>query len=151
MRGRGLYELFKIFFDQFEDKENPRADMYLPLHLLIFGILSIVMGIVMFIVEKNSGDVATSIFLFVTFEVVGVCAIISWKNQKIVVLSNDEFEYTTFLGKKRRYYFSEIQGMRQNPDSKTLIVRGQKVHIEKIAVLSERFTTLVNEALERTI
>ena len=44
--------------------------------------------------------------------------------------------------------FSDIEWLRKNNDSLTLFVAGEKVHIESMAILSDRFIELVNKALE---
>ena len=81
--------------------------------------------------------------------VLGVGALLCWKNQNIVILSGDLFEYTTFLGKKTTYRFSEIKGLRKNNDSYTLFVGNGKVHIESCAILSEELAKRINEQLNR--
>ena len=53
------------------------------------------------------------------------------------------------FGKTRTYSFSDIQGLRRNQDSLTLFVAGEKVHIESIAVLSERLVERIDNALEK--
>ena len=88
------------------------------------------------------------LFLGVGILCLGVLACLCWNNQKARVISDQEFEYTTFLGKTHRYYFRDITGLRKNSDSMTLYVDGNKVHIESCAILSERFITLINQALE---
>ena len=53
------------------------------------------------------------------------------------------------LGRTYTYSFSDIQGLRRNNDSLTLFVAGKKVHIEAMALISERFIILVDRALEK--
>ncbi len=53
------------------------------------------------------------------------------------------------FGQTRTYYFSDITGLRRNSDSMTLFVGNEKVHIESMAVLSERLVNGINEALEK--
>ena len=90
---------------------------------------------------------------FVAFAVVSAvlsaAAVLCWKNQTIVILDGDTFEYTTFLGKKIVYRFSEIESLRRNSDSFTLYVGGGKVHIESMAIMSDRLTDKINEAIAR--
>lgn len=63
------------------------------------------------------------------------------------MLSDDSFEYSTFLGNKKVYRFEDIVGLKRNSDSMTLIVNGGKVHIESCAQLTERFAERINEQL----
>ena len=63
------------------------------------------------------------------------------------MLPNDSFEYTTFLGKKSVYRFTEIKGLRRNNDSMTLLVGEKKVHIESVAILSAALVDRINRAL----
>jgi hypothetical protein len=79
----------------------------------------------------------------------GVMALLCWRNQKIVVISGSQFEYTTMFGQTRTYRFSDITGLRRNQDSMTLFVGNEKVHIESMAVLSERLVNGINEALAK--
>lgn len=129
-----------------KDDETP-ADMYLPSWLRAFGLVLLAAGtaafIISFIVHK-----LTFLLLGVGLFIGGVLACLCWKNQKARVLSDQEFEYTTFLGKSHRYYFRDITGLRKNSDSMTLYVSGSKVHIESCAILSERFVNLINQALK---
>ena len=78
----------------------------------------------------------------------GIAAFLCWKNQKIRMLSNDKFEYTTWLGHSYEYYFRDITDLRVNQDSMTLFVGQKKIHIESMAVLSERLANRINQSLE---
>ena len=53
------------------------------------------------------------------------------------------------FGNTTTYSFADIQGLRKNQDSMTLFVAGKKVHIESMAVLSERLVNHINEALQK--
>lgn len=65
------------------------------------------------------------------------------------MLTDEVFEYTTFLGNTYTYYFRDITGLRRNQDSLTLFVGCKKVHIESSAVMSERLVSLINHSLNR--
>lgn len=67
------------------------------------------------------------------------------------MISDEEFEYTTFLGKTHRYAFRDITALRKNQDSLTLFVGKNKVHIESMAVLSERLVDRINQALAQEV
>ena len=51
------------------------------------------------------------------------------------------------FGNTRTYAFSDIQGLRRNQDSLTLFVAGEKVHIESMAIISDRLILAINRAL----
>lgn len=78
----------------------------------------------------------------------GVAAFLCWRNQTIKMLSDDYFEYTTFLGKKTVYRFSDIKWIRKNNDSMTLFVADRKVHIEASAKMIARLIDRINRQLE---
>ena len=131
-------------------KEDEEYDVHLPNFLLAFGFALIAAAVTLvvafFFVHSRMFLIICPICL-----ILGVTAIMCRRNQKIKVLSDEEFEYTTFLGATHRYRFSDIIGLRQNKDSMTLFVGNGKVHIESIAIVSERFATLVNEQLSKKI
>ena len=128
--------------------DRPRADMYLPERLLAMGLVFLAIGIVLGV---------SLLWTVVWWKVVaaavcvgmGVMALMCWRNQKIVVISSSQFEYTTMFGQTRTYRFSDITGLRRNQDSMTLFVGNEKVHIESMAVLSERLVNGINEALAK--
>ena len=126
-----------------------RADMFLPDRLLAMALVFL------------AGGLACAVFAVFSFAIwavvcavlgiaLGVCALLCWKNQTIHVISDQKFTYTTMFGKTSTYAFSDIQDLRQNPDSMTLFVAGHKVHIESMAILSDRLVDLINSALEQT-
>ena len=128
--------------------DGPRADMYLPDRLLALSAILLGLG------------AAFAIFAAVRFAVwavasaalgiiLGVFALLCWKNQKIFIISDEQFTYTTMFGNKRTYSFDDIRGIRENQDSFTLFVAGDKVHIESMAVISERLIEHINRALKR--
>lgn len=127
--------------------DAPRADMYLPERLLAMALIFL------------AGGTACAVFAVITRAVwtivcavlglgMGAAAFLCWKNQAIHIISDAQFTYTTMFGNTRTYSFSDIQGLRKNQDSLTLFVAGQKVHIESMAVLSERLVQKINQALQ---
>ena len=128
--------------------EEPRADMFLPDRLLAMAIIFLAGG---------SACALFAIFRFAIWAVVcallgiviGIFALLCWKNQAIHVISNEQFTYTTMFGNTRTYSFSDIQGLRRNQDSLTLFVANEKVHIESMAILSKRLAENINKALEK--
>ena len=149
MKFRILVNLIEKLLGMRETGDNPRADMYLPDKLLAFGLtligggigLSIAYAFVLEIWMIIAGPLAT---------LIGVLAVLCWKNQTIHIISNEKFEYTTFLGNKHEYKFNEIKGIIKNNDSITLFVADKKVHIESMAVLSDRLVDLINASLNPT-
>ncbi len=129
-------------------EDETRADMYLPERLLAMGLVFLAIGIVLGGSLLWTFDWAKAV-LAVASAGAGIVALMCWRNQKIVVISSNQFEYTTMFGQTRTYYFSDITGLRQNKDSMTLFVGNEKVHIESMAVLSERLVDAINEALEK--
>lgn len=124
-----------------------RADMFLPIKLLAFSVILVMAGIfigVYGVLNSSVGALVGAAFALA----LGVCALLCWKNQTITVISDEEFEYSTFLGKKIVYRFSDIRLIRKNNDSMTVYVGNGKVHIESMAILSERLIERINKQLD---
>ena len=126
--------------------KEPRADMYLPDKLLAMALVFLAAGI--FVAVSSLG--VWAVVGGVLGIVLGVCALLCWKNQRIHIISDQQFTYTTMFGKTCTYSFSDIQGLRRNQDSLTLFVANEKVHIESMAILSERLVERIDNALEKT-
>lgn len=122
--------------------------MYLPDKLLAMGLVFLAIGIACAIF---------SIFAFAAWAAViavlgillGIAALLCWRNQMIHVISDYEFTYTTMFGRKKTYSFSQIQGLRQNQDSLTLFVADEKVHMESMAIISDRLVEKIDRALQQ--
>lgn len=126
----------------------PRADMYLPERALAMCLVYLAIGTACGIWAAIT--LATwAIVVAVLFLGLGVALLLCWKNQTIRVLNDDEFAYTTMFGKTHTYRFADIQGLRRNKDSMTMFVAGKKVHMESMAVLSDRLVDLINRELKR--
>lgn len=127
---------------------EPRADMYLPERLLAMSFVFLAGGIgcavYAFVMLATWAIVAAVIGILL-----GAFAFICWKNQSIHIISDEQFTYTTMFGNTRTYYFFEIRELRRNQDSYTLFVGNDKVHIESMAVLSDRLTERINKELEK--
>ena len=147
MKLKILLKIAEKLFGVVLDDNIPRADMFLPVRLLLMSVIFMGLGI------------ACGVFAIFSFEiwkiigavlgiVLGVFALLCWKNQVIHVISDEQFTYTTMFGNTYTYSFSDIQGLRRNQDSMTLLVAGKKVHIESMAILSEHLIELINNALE---
>jgi hypothetical protein len=134
-------------FDPKECTEKPRADMYLPDWIKWLGIFSDVVAVAVFIAAVAMQEWAL-IIVTVIFGALGIAAYLCWKNQKIVIIDDKTFEYTTFLGKTMRYDFSEIKRLKPNSDSLTLFVGDGKVHIESCVNISTELLEKIDAALE---
>lgn len=126
--------------------DEPRADMYLPERLLAMSIVFLAGGIacgLLAIFRQATWAIVCAILGII----LGVLALLCWKNQTIHMISDEQFTYTTMFGNTRTYSFSDIQGLRKNQDSLTLFVAGEKVHIESMALLTDRLIERNNKAL----
>ena len=148
MKLKLLVKLIEKLLGMADKGDGPRADMYLPDKLLAMALVFL------------AGGTACAIYAVVKFAiwavvcailgiVLGIFAVLCWKNQTIHIISDTQFTYTTMFGNTRTYSFSDIQGLRKNQDSMTLLVAYEKIHIESMAVLSERLVSRINQALKR--
>lgn len=135
-----------ILGEAFPDDE-PRADMYMPIWLLAFAMVLLVGGVFVGIFAIISLSLGAGIATIVASGL-GITALLCWKNQTIRMLSEDTFEYSTFLGNKTVYRFSDIKGIKENNDSITLFVANGKVHMESSAIVTERLAERINRQLE---
>lgn len=127
--------------------EEPRADMFLPAWLFGMSLLLLAFGGILMAVFIATQP---SVFLFIAAAallLLGVAAMMCWKNQTIRMLDDDRFEYSTFLGKKIIYRYSDIKELKKNTDSMTLLVADGTVHIESVAVITDRLAKRVNQEL----
>ncbi len=147
MKLKILVKVIEKLLGMTDSGDEPRADMFLPDRLLAMSIVFLAGGIVSIVLAiTNSITWVLGIIICFAF---GIAALLCWKNQSIHIISNEQFTYTTMFGKTRTYSFSDIQGLRRNQDSLTLFVAGEKVHIESMAVLSERLVERIDNALEK--
>lgn len=148
MKFKLLVKLVEKLLGMSSNSDEPRADMYLPDFLLAFAIVLLAGG---------TACVLFAIFSFALWAVVGavlglglgIVALLCWKNQTIRMISGTHFEYTTFLGNTYTFAFSEIKSLRKNQDSLTLFVADKKVHIESMAIISERLAAAINKELQK--
>lgn len=135
-------------FNPAECEKTPRADMFLPDFLKYFGFFL---------------DLVAAIFLAAAFAtqnwglligtlisgVIGVAAGLCWKNQTIRIIDDNHFAYTTFWGKTTVYAFSDIEELRVNADSMTLLLTNGKVHIESMVCMSEKLLNKIEAELAK--
>ena len=91
-------------------REERRADMYLPNFVLALGLVLCAGGTAMAIAFFFTQNTALLIFGILAL-VIGIVALLCWKNQSIKILSEHEFSYTTFLGNTKVYRFRDISGL----------------------------------------
>ncbi len=127
--------------------DKPRADMFLPDWILGLGLALAAFALGGTVAYIFIGELIV-LLLALACAVLSPAAIMCWKNQTITVLDENRFEYSTFLGTKKVYYFSDIRGIRRNSDSLTLFVGEDKVHIEAAAIMSTRLADRINFCLE---
>ena len=131
-----------------EKQDGPRADMYLPGRLLAMAVAFLAASGAAYIwfgtvQGKPVAGAVTAVLLIL----LSIAAFMCWKNQKIRIVSDTEFVYTTFLGTENRYRFDDIVGMRKNRDSLTLVMKTGSVHVESMAVLSAELVEKINAQL----
>lgn len=147
MKLRIIVKAVEKLFGMAEISEGHRADMYMPDRLLAMSIVFFAGGlasIVLAIINSINWVIGIVIGLLL-----GAAALLCWKNQSIHIISDEQFTYTTMFGNTRTYYFSDIKDLRRNQDSMTLFVADDKVHIESMAVLSDRLIDRINTQLEK--
>lgn len=146
MKLKILVKLVEKFLGSTYSEDQPRADMYLPERLLAMALVFLAGGTVfgvLFLLTKTLWMVLAAVGGLAF----GIVALLCWKNQSIRMISDEEFEYTTFLGNTYRYAFKDITGLRKNQDSLTLFVGEKKVHIESMAIITERLVQRINQEL----
>lgn len=146
MKLKILVKIIEKLFGMMPEDDQPRADMFLPDRLLAMAIVFLAGGAVCTIIAVFKFAI-WAIICAVLGIVLGVFAVLCWKNQSIHIISNDQFTYTTMFGNTYTYSFSDIQGLRRNQDSMTLFVANKKVHIESMAIISDKLIERINKAL----
>ena len=148
MKLKILVKLIEMILGKAYAADEPRADMYLPERAFAMCLVYLAFGsacALWFLISHAMWSVICSIL----FLGLGITLLMCWKNQSIKIISDEEFTYTTMFGKSTTYKFSDIQGLRKNRDSLTMFVAGKKLHIEAMAILSERLIELINRELKR--
>ena len=145
-----IYAVLAVFTMLFAKKEEqkPKADMYLPIKLLAMALALLAGSAIALLYGLSKGQPALGYAGGAVLVIFAAAAFMCWKNQKIRILSQDEFEYTTFLGRSFTYRFDDIVGLKRNKDSMTLLLQNGKVHIESMAVLTPELVEKINTALQ---
>ena len=150
MKLKILTKIVELILNKTDPNDEPRADMYLPNFLLAFGTILCAIGAGIIIVFSLIFNVKLLI-VGVGILLLGIAAIMCWKNQTIHILDENTFKYTTFLGNSYTYAFSDITAARRNNDSLTVFVGNKKVHIESMAVLSDELVEKINKSLRNKV
>ena len=148
MKLKILAKIIEKILGETYSSDVPRADMYLPERALAMCLLYLGGGSAAAIwafISKERWAVAVAVIAIG----LGIALFLTWKNQTIHILSEEEFSYTTMFGKTYTYRFCDIQALRRNQDSMTLYVAGKKCHIESMAILSSRLTNRINQELRK--
>ena len=145
MKLKILVRIIEKLLGMSDSGEGPRADMFLPDRLLAMALVFLAGGTacVLFAIIKLAVWAIVCAALGI---VLGVFALLCWKNQSIHIISDEQFTYTTMFGNIRTYSFSDIQGLRRNQDSLTLFVANEKVHIESMAIIYYSFCSTISIA-----
>ncbi len=144
---------FEFLFDVIDkalriSEKDKKADMHLPVGISFFAISMVLVGFIFIVIALISAVYGLFFFVAATF-LAAAFAFLCYKFQRIHVLSETEFRYTNFLGKERIYKFSDILAIDVSRDSRVLIMKNGRIHIEASAIISERLKQLFNKELER--
>ena len=124
------------------DEEAQKADMHLSTRSLGLGLASLLAVFVLIARYISTAEwlylVLATAFLFIF---IGI--LLCYRNQRIYIISDEEFVYTTMFGRRKNYRFDQIIALRRNRDSLTLFVGDGKVHIESSAIMSDRLKALI--------
>ena len=148
MKLKIITKIVEILLGMQSGDETPRADMYLPERALAMAIVMLAGAVAATAWYFVKGGIA-AVVIAVGALAFGVTQLMCWRNQKIRILDSERFEYTTFLGNTRQYAFKDITGLRKNSDSMTLFVGGDKVHMESMAVISDKLAERINQQLQK--
>ena len=145
--------LFRLIADIFSrllgiDEEAEKADMHLSTRALGLALSAFVAFFVL-IARYITTDEWFYIVLGIIFLFIFIGILLCYKNQRIYIISDEEFVYSTMFGKKKTYRFDQIIALRKNHDSLTLFVGDGKVHIESSAVMSDRLKKLIIQEFQK--
>ena len=121
--------------------------MYMPAWVLCLGIFSEL--IACYFVLFAFATWLWEVLLYAVIPCIyGTLFIIFWNNQKIIMLSEDYFEYTNIWGKKKIYNFHDIKRYRVLLGSFSLVTSTGKVNIDSCAVINKRLSDKIDAILE---
>ena len=88
MKLKLLVKIGELILGQSYSDEEPRADMYLPIWLLAFALALLVGGVAIAVCAIVFLSVVAAIVALVCL-ILGISALLCWKNQTIRMLSDD--------------------------------------------------------------
>ncbi|MGN0517125.1 MAG: hypothetical protein ACI4II_00190 [Acutalibacteraceae bacterium] len=121
-------------------------DMYLPISVLLSGILFIALALVIF--PLNLTNIVLCFIVCSASLLIGIAGVLCWKNQWIEVVNSNAFVYSTMFGKEKLYYFTEIKDLKYKHDCLELVFENSKVKIDYNAVVSKRLSDAISRAEE---
>ena len=144
---------FEFLFDMIDrilriSENDKKADMQLPGSISVFGLAMALVGFLFILLAAVSAVWSLLLLTFATF-LASAFAFLCYKFQRIHIMSDTEFQYTNFLGRKKRYTFSDIYAIEVDQDSRTLYMRKGRIRIKSTAIMSERLKQLFNKELDR--
>ena len=115
--------------------------MYLPKKMLWFDLFMLLPAGV-FIALSFIKGFSPPVFVVALIQfAAGALLPLCIKNQMLVMLPDDRFAYRTMFGNVYVYSFSDVRSIVFQTDSRKLLMSdGKKIHIEKFAHRSERFS-----------
>lgn len=126
-------------------------DVYLPFFVCTFGLCLIAAGVYLIIAPESeaSRTLGYKYAIAISF-ILGLLAVVWWKNQWIKVINDREFIYSSLFGIRRIYRFDDIIKLKSVSSGKgypymTIILNNGRVHIEGFAMVSDRFAEAVNK------
>lgn len=149
MKFRSIVLIMEQLLEFVRGEDEETADMFLPERLL---------SMAFFLIAATAGALCAAVLhapargfylaAAVSFPL-GMAAFLCWRNQKICMLNEEEFAYTTMWGKTTIHRFEDIIALNRNRDSYTLILKSGKVHIESMAIVSDRLSRRIADEFER--
>ena len=130
------------------DEKIKNADMHLSFKVPYFGVAMALIGLLITVTSIATFSWFMLVFALITF-LISAFLLFYYRNVRIHVLSDADFQHTNFFGKKKIYKFEDIVSIEFNPDSHTLVFRKGRILIESSAFMSERLKLLFNKELDR--
>ena len=130
-----------------QDKGKVRGDMYQPASMLTLSILCTAIGVACGIGAVLNFSLY-SLIIALLFVVLGVFLFLLWKNQKIIILSDTQFEYNCPFGKKFVYNFKDIKGLKKGSVRSRLFVGKDKIPVYSTSIMSKDLITAIDSALK---
>lgn len=145
MKFRMLVHALESLLCAVRGEDDHPADMFLPEKLLSMALVFFAAAVIASAAAVIKGHSMIWYLIAAAALTLGAAAFLCWRNQKICMLSDEEFTYTTMFGKTTVYRFEDIVALKKNKDSFTLILKNGKVHIESMAVLSDRLIRRIDD------